>query len=95
MENFGKILIFLIILLKTLIVGTCKYRLAEVVLTSTHNVCFGSKIKKIGIPQFYYIKVGYKGVFIAWTCFHDEFKDYGSVLFFQKDAKILVHVLPR
>ena len=24
-------------------------------------------------PQFYYIKVGFKGVFIAWTCFPDVF----------------------
>ena len=40
---------------------------------STHNLCFGSKIRKKNVypftPQFYYIKVGYKGVFITWTCF--------------------------
>ena len=24
------------------------------------------------IPQFHYIKVGYKGVFISWTCFPDD-----------------------
>ena len=24
------------------------------------------------MPQFYYIKVGFKGVFIAWTCFPDD-----------------------
>ena len=41
---------------------------------------FGSKIRK-GIPlwffepQFYYIKVGYKGVYIIWTCYPDEFSD--------------------
>ena len=38
------------------------------VLTSTHNLCFGAKIRKIGIPlqtQFYYIKVGYKGLYIS------------------------------
>ena len=29
----------------------------EAVLTSTHNLCFGAKIRKI--PQFYYIKMGY------------------------------------
>ena len=23
------------------------------------------------VPQFYYVKVGYNGVFIAWTCFPD------------------------
>ena len=46
----------------------------EAVLTSTHNLCFGAKISKQEypcIPQFYYIKVGYKGVFIAWACFPD------------------------
>ena len=44
----------------------CGYKLepprrGEAVLTSTHNLCFGAKITKIGIPQFYYIKVGFKG----------------------------------
>ena len=28
----------------------CGYSLGEVVLTSTHNLCFGSENKKIGIP---------------------------------------------
>ena len=51
LKNFiGKILIFLIFLLKTMIEGTHQNRLAEAVLTSTHNLCFGSKIRKIGIP---------------------------------------------
>ena len=50
-ENFiGKIRFILICLLKTLIVGTRLNCLAEAVLTSTHNVCFGAKIQKIGIP---------------------------------------------
>ena len=57
-ENFTrKKMIFLIFLLKTYIVGTCCNRLAEAVLTRTHNVCFGSKIRKLGIPlqtPFYY-----------------------------------------
>ena len=42
---------------------------------STHNLCFGAKIRKIVypcIPQFNYIKVGFKGVFIAWSCFPDD-----------------------
>ena len=37
---------------------------------STHNLCFGTKIRKIAypcIPQFHYIKVGFKGVYILWT----------------------------
>ena len=46
----------------------------EAVLTSTHNLCFGAKIKKKAIPckpQFCYIKVGCKGVFVTRTCFRD------------------------
>ena len=39
---------------------------------STHNLCFGAKIRKIDIPQFYSIKVGYKRVFITRTCFPDD-----------------------
>ena len=61
-------LIFFLFLLKTLIVGS------EAVLTSTHNQCFGAKIRKIVYPckpQFYYIKVGCKGVFVTRTCFRD------------------------
>ena len=43
-ENFQiKNLIFFIVLLKTQIVGTRYNRLAEVVLTSTHNLCFEQK----------------------------------------------------
>ena len=38
---------------------------------STHNVCFGARIRKIGIRQFCYIKVGSKGIYIAWPCFHN------------------------
>ena len=37
----------------------------------THNLCFGSKIRKLGIP-LYYIKVGCKGVYISRTSFPDE-----------------------
>ena len=33
----------------------------EAVQTSTHNLCFGAKIRKIGIPLLK--KVGYKGVY--------------------------------
>ena len=70
----GIFLIFSVFLPKTLIVGTCWNRLVEAVLMSTHNLCFGSKIREIGLvypckPQFYYIKVGSKGVYITPTCF--------------------------
>ena len=41
-------------------------RLGEAVLTSTHNQCFWTEIKKNNVypckPQLYYIKVGFKGV---------------------------------
>ena len=39
--------------------------LSEAVLTCTHNLCFRAKIRKNlypCIPQFYYIKMGCKGV---------------------------------
>ena len=66
-------------MLKTLIVGTRKNRFGKAVLTSTHNLCFGSKIRKICIllqtPVFLYIKVGFRGggggEFILRTCFPD------------------------
>ena len=55
----------------------CGYTLEQPwVLTSTHNLCFGSKIRKWvfpRIPQFYCINVGYKGVHISRTCFPDAF----------------------
>ena len=56
--------------------GTRKNRHSEAVLTSTHNLCFGAKIRKNVYPckpQFYYIKVGCKGVFVTRTCFRDVF----------------------
>ena len=45
---------------------------AEAVLTFTHNLCFVQKQEKYlkpPIPQFCYITVGYKGVFISRTGF--------------------------
>ena len=41
---------------------------------STHNLCFRAKIRKDVYPctpQFHYIKVGCKEVFITRTRFHD------------------------
>ena len=71
-KNFiGKISTFLIFLLKTLIVGT------EAVLTSTHNLCFGSKIRKnryTPITPTFTIEMGgggYEVVYTARTCFLD------------------------
>ena len=66
-ENFQikKILIFFIFLLKTKIVGTRKNRLSEAVLTSTHNLCLFSKIRKmmsISVnPSFSILKWGLRG----------------------------------
>ena len=42
---------------------------------STHNLCFGAKIRKKVCPcqpQFCYINVGFKGVYFTRTCFPDE-----------------------
>ena len=42
--------------------------------TSTHNLCFRATVRKNVYPctpQFYYIKVGCKGVFVTQTCFRD------------------------
>ena len=41
----------------------CGNRL-EAVLTSTRDLCFGAKIRKKCKPQFGYVKVGCKGVYI-------------------------------
>ena len=41
----------------------------------THNLCFGAKITKIGIPlhnPVFLCKMGYMGVYISRTCFRDE-----------------------
>ena len=41
---------------------------------NTHNLCFGAKIRKIGIllhSPFSIYKMGFKRVFFAWTCFPD------------------------
>ena len=58
---------------------------SEGVLTSTHKLCFGAKLRKKVypyIPQFYYniIKVGRKGVYITRTCFHDDLMIFDDTL---------------
>ena len=48
--------------------------LGEAVLTSKHTLCFGAKLRKVGIPLYtpvFFIKVGFRGVFITRTCFPD------------------------
>ena len=81
-DNFQmKIVIFFLIFAQNI---DCGYTLEEVVLTSTHDLCFRAKIRKKNVypckPQFYYIKVGCKGVYIirtcypdVWTCYPDDF----------------------
>ena len=47
-------------------------RTDEAVLTSTHNLCFGAKIRKIGIPLHTSVlvsKSGVQGVYFTRTCF--------------------------
>ena len=55
----------------------CGYTLEPrfAVLTCTNNLCFRAKVRKNVYPcypQFYYIKVGYKWVYITRTCYHGE-----------------------
>ena len=52
---------------------------------STHNLCFGAKIRKIYPykPQFYYIEVRCKGVYITRTCLHDVHHKKTSLSLFQ------------
>ena len=61
----------------------CGYTLEpprRAVLTSTRNLCFGSKINRYtpANPQFVYIKVGFKGVYISRTCFPNNRFLYSS-----------------
>ena len=49
----------------------------------THNLCFEAKIRKIGIPMHtpvFLYNSGYKGVYIARTCFPDVSVRPASVL---------------
>ena len=43
---------------------------------STHNLCFGAKLRKIGKPvnQFCYVKIGFRWVYITRTCFRDAYE---------------------
>ena len=55
--------------------GTRLNRLVVAVLTITHNVCSGAKIRKIGIPMhtpLLLYKMGFKGVYIIRTCYPDD-----------------------
>ena len=55
--------------------GAHRNRLMEAVLMGARGLCFEAEIKKNVYPctpQFHYIKVGCKGVFITRTCLRDE-----------------------
>ena len=71
-EIFQKFLLFFLFLLKTYIVGTRYNCLAEAVLTSPNNLCFGAKIRKIGIPLHTPVLL-YKSGVIGGTHFTDMF----------------------
>ena len=67
---------------------------------STHNLCFRAKIRKNVYPctpQFYYIKVGYKGVYITQTCLHDVPQFVKCIVFygviFQAGVFILIYLI--
>ena len=51
-------------------------RRGEAVLTSTHNLCFGAKIRKIGIPLQTPVLLYKSGVYIARTSFPDDYQYY-------------------
>ena len=76
--------------------GTRYNRLTEAVLTCTHNLCFGAKIRKLYTPvnpQFYCIKVGCKGVLITRTCYpdgHCDKRPYKNTHFIYSDRRLLM-----
>ena len=58
----------------------------EPVLTSTHNLCFRAKIRKNVYPckpQFYYIKVGCKGVLLTRACYPGVLVSQNGVPFYR------------
>ena len=63
-----------------------KHRLCVYVRTALaiiHNLCFGSNMRKYGLPLqtlVYYIKVGNQGVFTSRTCFPDVSFDHCLLL---------------
>ena len=67
--------------------------LFTVLLTSTHNLCFRAKIRKSVYPckpQFYYIKVGCKGVLFSRTCLHDDKKYTKNITFHHISTKVQI-----
>ena len=72
----------------------CGYtlELIEAVLTSTHNLCFRAKVRKNVYPckpQFFYIKVVCKGIYISRTCYADAHTRQNKKQRFYKDIQQL------
>ena len=76
-------MILLIFMLKKSIVGAHLNRLAEAVLKDPQSVFWMEKGVNPCIPQFYYIKVGFKGVYIPWIHFPDNCPQPPLYIFFQ------------
>ena len=58
--------------------------------TSTHNLCFGAKIRKIGIPlctPVLLYKGGLKGLYISRTFFPDVYSNC-SILFSKREPHL-------
>ena len=51
-------------------------REGEAVLTSTHNLCFGAKIRKMGVPLHTPVLLYKSGVYITRTCFPEKVGDF-------------------
>ena len=60
---------------------------------STHNLCFGAKIRKNiytpAYPSFAIYKMGYKGVYIARTCYPDVVNGLRCVVFSPQQYKLI------
>ena len=64
---------------------------------STHNLCFRAKIRKNVYPctpQFHYIEVMCKGVYITRTCLHDETLFFTLTMLFFTFKKIIAGTSP-
>ena len=73
-----------------------KISLGEAVLTSTHNLCFGAKIRKIDKPLHTPVllyKSAVQGVYISRTCFPDMGIEQRLHNFFENVQPILLNML--
>ena len=57
--------IYFLFLIQNMICGYSPEPPREAVLTSTQNVCFGSKLRTIGIPQYTPIMLYKSGVYVG------------------------------